>query len=197
MNLSQAEAFILARLERELAPTLYYHGIHHTLDVVEATLQLARAENITDPETLALLQTAALYHDCGFVTTYQGHEAEGCRYARETLPEFGYTADQIEQIGGMIMATQIPQSPHGLLEQILCDADLDYLGRPDFEPVAHTLFEELKVRNLVQDETAWNRIQVSFLENHQYWTPTANALRKASKQRQLDHLKEIVSHYSA
>ncbi|RAJ92103.1 HD domain-containing protein [Larkinella arboricola] len=195
MNLPQAEAFILARLERELAPTLYYHGIHHTRDVVEVALQLARAENITDAETLALLRTAALYHDCGFVTTYQGHEAEGCRYARETLPEFGYTTGQIEQICAMIMATQIPQNPQNLLERILCDADLDYLGRPDFDPIARTLFKELKARNLISDEPTWNRTQVNFLENHQYWTPTANALRRAAKQRQLDHLKEIVSHY--
>ncbi|MFD1143361.1 HD domain-containing protein [Larkinella insperata] len=195
MNLPQAEAFILARLERELAPTLYYHGIHHTRDVADVALRLAQAENITDAPTLALLRTAALYHDCGFVTTYQGHEAEGCRYARQTLPEFGYSTQQIEQICGMILATQIPQSPQNLLEQILCDADLDYLGRPDFEPIAQTLFRELKARNLISDEPTWNRVQVDFLEGHRYWTPTANALRRENKQRQLDHLKEIVSHY--
>lgn len=197
MNLPQAEEFILTQLEQALSPTLFYHGIHHTLDVVEAASQLASAENITDPETLALLRTAALYHDSGFTTTYQGHELEGCRIARETLPEFGYAPSQIEQICGMIMATKIPQTPHNLLEQILCDADLDYLGRPDFEPIAQTLFEELKVRNFVPDEPTWNRIQIRFLESHQYWTKTANALRRDSKQRQLQNLKEIVSHYPA
>ncbi|MRS63089.1 HD domain-containing protein [Larkinella terrae] len=196
MNLRKAEEFILTKLKRDLSPTLYYHGIHHTLDVVEVVSQLAQAENITDPDLLLLLRTAALYHDCGFITTYQGHEAEGCRYARESLPEFGYADDQIELICGMIMATKIPQSPQNLLEEILCDADLDYLGRSDFEPIANSLFEELKERNFVRDETAWNRIQVTFLSNHHYWTKTATNLRQANKQDRLETLKEIVSHYS-
>jgi uncharacterized protein len=196
MNLSNAEEFILAKLKRDLSPTLYYHGVHHTLDVVEAALQLAHEENITDPVSLTLLQTAALYHDCGFITTYQGHEAEGCRYARQTLPEFGYSTEQIDQICGMIMATKIPQSPQNLFEEILCDADLDYLGRSDFDPIANSLFEELKERNFVRDEPAWNRIQVSFLQSHHYWTKTATALRQANKQDRLNSLKEIVSHYS-
>jgi uncharacterized protein len=196
MNLRKAEEFILAKLKRDLSPTLYYHGLHHTLDVVEAALQLAHEEDITDSDSLMLLRTAALYHDCGFITTYQGHEAEGCRYARETLPQFGYITEQIEQICGMIMATKIPQSPQNLFEEILCDADLDYLGRPDFDPIASTLFEELKERNFVRDEQAWNRIQVSFLESHHYWTKTATALRQASKQERLSGLKDIVSHYS-
>ncbi|MGA0558453.1 HD domain-containing protein [Larkinella sp. VNQ87] len=195
MNLLQAEAFILTKLQQELSPTLYYHGFHHTVDVIEAAAQLAQAEKVTDPHALALLRTAALYHDCGFLTTYQGHEAEGCQVARDVLPGFSYSPDDIEQICRMIMATKIPQSPQNLLEQILCDADLDYLGRPDFEPISRTLFEELKVRSIVADEPAWNRIQVRFLESHQYWTQTARALRQDAKQRQLDQLREIVSHY--
>ncbi|GAB3330484.1 hypothetical protein GCM10027299_35230 [Larkinella ripae] len=197
MNVAQAEALILAKLKRALSSTLFYHGLHHTLDVVEAAAQLAEAEKVSDPESLTLLKTAALYHDCGFITTYQGHEAEGCRYAREILPTLDYSPEQIEQICGMIMATKIPQNPQNLLEQILCDADLDYLGRDDFEPIAHTLFEELQDRHFVRDEPAWNRIQVRFLESHQYWTQTATELRQAGKKRQLDNLKEIVSHYSA
>ncbi|GAB3257309.1 hypothetical protein GCM10027347_19680 [Larkinella harenae] len=197
MNLRKAEEYILTKLKRDLAPTLFYHGIHHTLDVVDVAFQLAQAENVTNSDALILLRTAALYHDCGFVTTYQGHEAEGCRVAHETLPKFDYTTEQIERICGMIMATKIPQNPHNLLEQILCDADLDYLGRSDFEPIAHTLFQELKAREMVNEEAAWNRIQVRFLESHHYWTTTAQTLRQTSKQQHLNKLRDIVSHYPA
>ncbi|MFC5408895.1 HD domain-containing protein [Larkinella bovis] len=195
MKIAQAEALILDKLKRALSPTLFYHGLHHTLDVIEAASRLAQAENITDEESLTLLRTAALYHDCGFITTYQGHEAEGCRFAREMLPSLEYTPEQIETICGMIMATKIPQNPQNQLEEILCDADLDYLGRDDFGPIAHSLYEELKDRYFVRDLTAWNRIQVKFLESHRYWTKTAQALRQSNKQHQLDTLKEVVSHY--
>ena len=42
---------------------------------------------------------------------------------------------------------------------ILCDADLDYLGRDDFEPIAATLYEELKVRDMVEDIPAWDGLE--------------------------------------
>ena len=64
--------------------------------------------------------------------------------AREILPAYGLTRDQIDTICGMIMATRIPQSPSNQLERILCDADLDYLGRDDFYEIGGRLFEELR-----------------------------------------------------
>lgn len=191
MNLPEAEDFILQKLHSELSENLYYHGPHHTLDVADSAIRLARAEGISDEETLTLLRTAALFHDAGFITTYQGHEAEGCRMARECLPDFGYGAEQISRICGMIEATKIPQSPRNLLEEIICDADLDYLGREDFEPISATLYRELKAGGLVADKPAWDAKQIQFLENHRYRTATAQAIRQPLKQLHLQHLKKI------
>ena len=189
MNLADAEQFVLLVLASDLSPTLYYHGLHHVLDVVEAADRIARAEGIIDAESLNLLRTASLFHDVGFLSAYKGHEEVGCDYARQTLPRFGYEPAQISTICGMIMATRIPQTPQTKLEEILCDADLDYLGRNDFEPIARSLYDELKTRNMVADELAWNRIQVDFLGNHHYWTSTAIAARQAVKERHLDALR--------
>lgn len=193
MNVAEAEQFALSTLASGLSPTLYYHGLHHVLDVVEAANRIAQAEHITDRESLDLLKTAALFHDIGFIATYSGHEEWGCRYVRNVLPRFGYLPKQIEAICGMIMATRVPQLPQNKLEEVLCDADLDYLGRDDFEPIAHSLYDELKARNLVTDEMAWNRIQVKFLENHRYWTPTGMATRQANKQLHLDAIRQTIN----
>ena len=192
MEYQVAEIYILSRLRDELSPTLYYHGLHHTLDVRETAMRLAAAEGIDDTELLLLLRTAACFHDAGFLTTYRQHEEEGCQIARDILHAYDYSPDQIATICGMIMATQIPQTPRTSLEQILCDADLDYLGRQDFEPIANSLFRELQARDLVADEMAWNRIQVKFLESHHYWTPTAINWRQANKQARLVFLKNVV-----
>ena len=40
------------------------------------------------------------------------------------------------------MATEIPQNPKTHLEMIMCDADLDYLGRYDFETISNNLYTE-------------------------------------------------------
>ena len=175
-------------LKNELSKTLFYHGIHHVLDVKEAVQVLAQKENLTGDESLDLLKTAALYHDCGFLDTYQDHEEAGCSIARKVLPDFDFTPEQIETICGMIMATKIPQNPKTHLEEILCDADLDYLGRDDFEPIAQTLFVELKARNIVSDIAVWNSIQVKFLKSHHYWTKSARESRETMKQKRLEEL---------
>lgn len=193
MEFERAEAYILDRLRTGLADSLYYHGLHHTLDVTRAASALAEEEGITGQDELVLLKTASLYHDCGFLHAYQGHEAESCRIAEEVLPEFRYNSMQIARITGMIMATKLPQSPQTHLERIICDADLDYLGRDDYWPVAETLFQELKKRELIENPAAWIATQIGFLETHQYWTESARKKREALKQQHLQHLKKSVA----
>lgn len=192
MNIEEAEAYVFEKLEESLSDTLFYHGVHHTVDVSNAALQIAIAEGIHDKETLLLLQTAALYHDLGFISTYKGHEEEGCRLARVSLPNFDYTDEQIEKICGLIMATRVPQAPANHLEEILADADLDYLGRDDFWPISDSLYKELNKRELVTDTDSWNKLQIEFLQNHQYWTKTAQQWRQPNKLKRIEELKGMI-----
>ncbi len=89
----------------------------------------------------------------------------------------------------MIMATKIPQSPKNILEEILVDADLDYLGRTDFPSIGKTLFDELNANGNSLDENQWNQRQINFLSNHKYFTQTARELRQPEKQKQLEKLQ--------
>ncbi|QNH60478.1 HD domain-containing protein [Hymenobacter sediminicola] len=194
MNCQCAEDYVLEQLRQHLPANLYYHGPHHTLDVVARARALADAEGITDPEQLALLRTAAFYHDAGFLTTYQGHEAAGCKLVRQLLPNFGYSSGQVDFICGLIMATQVPQSPgDSLPAQILCDADLDYLGRPDFWPISHSLRNELSDLGLIESEQAWQQLQLSFLQQHQYWTRSALSWREANKQDRILEVQALLN----
>ena len=87
------------------------------------------------------------------------------------------------------MATRVPQQPHNHLEQILCDADLDYLGREDFLEIGSKLFLELQVYGIINDEKEWDRLQVRFLEQHHYFTQTAISTRKEKKDFYLAEIK--------
>lgn len=194
MNYHAAKAFIVEKLERELSADLTYHGLHHTLDVLHITEELCLMEAIGAYESM-LLKTAALFHDSGFIKNNKDHETLGCAIAREHLPRYDYTPLEIERICSMIMATKIPQSPANFLEAILCDADLDYLGREDFFDIGSTLFQELKTYQVLQREEDWNRLQVSFLEKHAFFTPTNQRRRAPSKQAYLEQLKQVVAGY--
>lgn len=191
MNSVAACKYIEQKLADSLPKDLFYHGVHHTRDVVSAVKLIAEKEGVTDEYELKLLITAAYYHDSGFLNTYQNHEEEGCRIAKSVLPEYGYSDTDIAAISKMIMATKIPQSPKSNLASILCDADLDYLGRDDFEEIAATLYQELKARNMVIDPEVWDQTQIKFLSAHQYWTNTAMILRGEKKEQNLALIKRL------
>lgn len=196
MDYRAAKQFILTKLRAELSDRLKYHGLHHTLDVLKMASELCLSEGVSEHDRV-LVKTAALFHDAGFVRNkHAGHEAEGCILVQENLPNFGYKAADIECICQMIMSTKIPQSPTSLLEQILCDADLDYLGREDFFTIGESLFEELQDYQLIGDEQMWNRLQVSFLTAHRFHTNTNKILREPVKQRYLEDLQDLVATYA-
>jgi len=195
MDYRAAKHYILSRLRTELPEQLLYHGLSHTLDVLRAAKSLCESEGVRG-HSVTLVKTAALFHDAGFVhNKHAGHEYEGCRMVRAVLPGFGYSNDDIEIICGMILSTKIPQSPTNLLEEIICDADLDYLGRDDFYAIGTSLFQELTAYGLLHGEQAWNRLQVSFLSAHRFHTRTNKTLREPVKQHYLEELKNLVATY--
>ena len=79
--------------------------------------------------------------------------------------------------------------PKDILEEIMCDADLDYLGRVDFVPVSVNLFKELRERNKIDSLHEWNNHQTKFIQGHQYFTQTARKLREVNKNKQLDIIR--------
>jgi len=108
---------------------------------------------------------------------------------KNILLNHGYSEEQSEKIKGMIMATKIPQTPKNHLEEILADADLDYLGRDDFFVIGDKLFEELAIFGIVNSDRDCNLLQEKFLESHHYFTETAIKNRKQKKQENLNIIK--------
>lgn len=184
-----AETRILERLKNELPTNLYYHGYHHTLDVLEAAMVVATAENVSD-EDIRLLRIAVCYHDAGFIYVYKGHEVKSCEMVREYLPALKFTEKEMDSICSMIMATRIPQEPQNLLGQIIADADLDYLGRDDVFEIADTLKQELKEFIDLHDEKIWIQMQISFLKSHRYHTLFSIENRRPKKVAYLKLLEE-------
>jgi len=192
IQLNDIQEIILDKLEKELPKYLYYHNVKHTIDVVTEVELIGWAEGISDEEML-LLKTAALFHDVGHVVQYDNHEYYGTVIAREILPQYGYTEEQIDRICEIIMATKLPPRPKNLLEDIICDADLDYLGRIDFIPVSNTLYKELKEQDKIGTLNDWNKMQVKFISGHQYFTKTARNLREVNKQKQIERISKLIT----
>ena len=185
------QELILDKLEKELPKSLYYHNVKHTVDVVTQTELIGLGEGVSDEELL-ILKTAGLFHDAGHTIGYDNHEYNSTLIAMEVLPDYYYTQPQIELICKLIMATKLPPKPKDKLEEIICDADLDYLGRSDMIPVSNALFMELKEQNKIGDMNEWNKLQIKFISKHQYFTYTARNLREVKKQMQIERITSLI-----
>lgn len=190
-NFQKAKQHIINLLGADLSKDFLYHDLSHTLDVYKSASHLGELCNISEEEML-LLQTAALYHDVGLIFSLEGHEEKGTEIVKEVLPDFEYTPKQIELINSMILSTALPQSPKTPLEELLCDADLDYLGRDDFFVLAsrlHLEWNRMGVKKMPFQD--WIIMEKHFLETHTYFSKQAQDLRCAGQQENLNQLKSI------
>lgn len=185
------QEYVLDMLEEKLPKTLYYHNVKHTIDVTTEVELIGYAEGLSEQDIM-LLKVAGLFHDSGHIKTYNGHEEVSCEYADEILPQFNYPQEKIDTIKRIIMATKLPHQPADILEAVIQDSDLDYLGRSDFIPVSNMLYKEMTERGAKMTINEWNKIQIKFISSHQYYTNTAQSLREVNKQSQIERLKELV-----
>jgi len=191
IQFNDLQEFILNKLENELPKHLYYHNVKHTVDVVTQCELIGWAEGLDDYQLL-ILKTAALFHDTGHTVSYASHEERSVDIAREILPKYKYKPEEIDEICCIIMATKMPPKPYNLLEAIICDSDLDYLGRTDFVPVSNTLYTELKAQNTSLTLNDWNKLQIKFISSHQYFTKTGRNLRNVKKQEQIERIQQLI-----
>ena len=179
--------FVTNLLKTKISASYYYHNYEHTLYVINKVIEIGEQENCTIKE-LELLRIAALWHDTGYIITYNGHEEESCKLARRHLTGYGYSSDDINAICAMIMATKIPQLPQNKLQQIIADADLEYLGTNNAAEYATNLFKELNAINSLLTKQDWNKIEIEFLTAHHYFTGYCKANKEPIKQAYLKSL---------
>jgi len=192
MDFERVKEYMMNRMQRGLASNLYYHGIHHTMDVMRAADEISEAEHVRGMDK-TILMTAALFHDVGFLLRYKENEDISAGMCWNILPRFNYTTAEIMMISHCIMATSIPQKPIDKLDSILCDSDLDYLGRDDFFIIGCNLRREWKEYGRELSVKEWYLQQIDFLSQHHYFTKTATLRREEKKLRHLDYLIRLVN----
>jgi uncharacterized protein len=185
---------VMRDLENWVPDHFTYHDAAHTKYVLEQAEVIAAHENVTG-RGLLLVKIAALYHDIGFVEGRHDHEALGCKFASDDLKNSFLTGAEVEKVCSMIQATQIPQRPKDLLEQIVADADLEYLGTDNFQKFGRRLYRELHHFDPALNFRKWDEIQIEFLTNHIYHTNYCKKFREPVKQQNLEIVKERLVAY--
>lgn len=170
-----------------MMPSLPYHNFGHAMDVHLSALRLATLLQLGKEEHF-LLGTAGLLHDAILVSGAKDNEERTAEFARRYLPTLSYNTKQIDTIASLILATKIPTAPKDILQEILCDADLDNLGRDDFFEKNDQVRRELKI----EEGASWYSQSLEFLQKHRYYSLAACALRNSGKETNMKKLEKIL-----
>lgn len=178
---------ILEELKGKLASYLSYHCYEHIIDVANVCDKYIRLYRIDD-DMAKLIRIAAVSHDFGYTVSPIGHEERSIKLIEPMLRPI-LTKEEIALVNGMVRATNVPQEPKTFYDKILADADLDYLGRIDYNQISENLHQEFLHFGVVKTEREWLDLQIKFLENHEYHTLYAKWNRRKLKLRKLKELK--------
>lgn len=186
---------VLQVMREELDVHLFFHDIRHTLDVLEQAVAIGAREEVT-AEELCLLKIAALYHDYGYIRGRKEHEENSvCLFLRDAS-DYHLTSEQKQRIVSCIRATNFFRKPEGLLEKIIADANLDYLGREDFMQHDQTIYLEYLSDGDVLCRKDWYERLIKFLNSHQFYTATSIIRRSDKKTENMAYVKSMLKKYS-
>lgn len=189
--LQESERYVTHFFATRVSPAFLFHNIDHTKDVVAAATTMANFYQLPDADRQVLL-VAAWFHDTGYSSgNARGHEKISKEIVSDFLQQHQADAPFIEKVGSAILATQWPQCPTNLTEQILCDADLAHLGGEHFDERNKSLRKELNTlfdNKLSKKE--WRKKNIAFLQQVRYFTDYA---RKNYQPLKDQHLQELLA----
>jgi len=188
--IEQAEQFATQILENEVSEKFVYHNYYHTSRVVEAAKLIGTECKLSETD-LEIVTVAAWFHDTGYKNGCVKHEESGAIIAREFLSSIGYPEERIRKVEGCIMATQMPQNPTNLLEEVICDADLHHLACSDYKDMSDRMQQEIEhVKGEKIDDPSWNEMNLQFFKDHQYFTEYGKTKLQPIKEENLKVIKK-------
>jgi predicted metal-dependent HD superfamily phosphohydrolase len=187
--LQQVKKFVLSYYKTHSDPTITYHNINHTNDVVAAAKKIADHYQLDDRDYFAVL-AAAWFHDIAYSSGAENHEEKGALIAADFLKGFDLDDGLLHHINGCILATKLPQNPNDILQSIICDADLFHFGTDAFWDKTKLLRKEFNLLNGTDiNKKEWRKKTISLMEEHEYHTDYCRLLLNETKQKNLQELE--------
>jgi len=171
LSLEEIESYVFDLFKTQLPPGIVYHNYEHTARVVDALKAIGTYENVSEEE-MELLMVAGWFHDLGFIRAVKDHEVHSAELAENYLKSKNYAKEKIERVKSLIGVTKMPQNPQNQLEEIMCDADLSHIGRPDFMELS--LMLRMEWENIEGGEKftdlEWLEENEKFIGSHRFFT---------------------------
>ena len=176
-------------LLRALPEDLVYHNLGHTQQVVEAAELIGKQTGLSQEE-LENAMIAAWLHDIGYIQKRQQHEVAGVDMARPFLEELGMSEERIRVITDSVLATQLPQTPHTRVAEVVCDADMYHLSSDRFFDRSELMRQEFKSTVGKVGKKKWLQGSIKLMECHHYFTEYGRTVLAPLKEKNLEKARK-------
>ena len=168
-----------------------YHNLDHTKRVISAAVDIGSNYDLSEKDWRCLL-TACLLHDYGFIESHVEHEKISAKLSSKILPKYGFSETDIQIINSLIIVTKLEEKPKNLLESIIRDSDLEYLGSEDFIKISPLLKKEWINCKVVKSDSEFYKIQYEFILNHSFYTDFMIKNSINQKKVNIDYAKSMI-----
>ncbi|MCF6352361.1 MAG: DUF5706 domain-containing protein [Cyclobacteriaceae bacterium] len=196
-NVNKYRGFAENILINGIKASFVYHTVKHTRLVVKAFEEIGTAMNFSNKE-MELGIIAAWFHDTGYSKKYIMHELESVRIFDNVRAKEDFTAEEVSIIHKLILSTKMPQKPLTVIEEALCDADLQHLGTDSFADLSKLLRKEVQFEfGSDISKEKWNRDSYYFIRDHTYFTPYAKEKYGAKKEENTKLVRGKIKEFAA
>ena len=171
--LTKTEEFVYHLLIKKSPQDNVYHNITHTKEVVEAAQDIGIGSNLSKQD-LEIVLITAWFHDVGYIDSAEEHEEQSAKYAKAFLNDSNYPKENTEKVISAILATKLPQEPKAQLEEVLCDADMQHLGKKTFFDKSELFRVETEKRTGQKlSDLEWLKYTLDFFTKQRFFTKYA------------------------
>jgi len=190
--IEKVKIFCKLLVESSRCKNLPFHNWQHTEEVVQNSELIGKQEGLKE-NAIEELIIASYFHDIGYSNQAKGHEQLSCKYAKEFLQEEGVADSKITNVLNLIKVTEAGREPKTITQKIIIDADLAHLGRKNFKVKNAQLRKEWKNSNGSEfSNVEWTSLNITFMEEHSFYTASANSLFSTQKLKNIKALKDSI-----
>jgi len=189
LRLGDLEDRVFETILPGLPDNLHFHSLEYARKVYNQSFLLCRAEEVEQEDRL-LVRTAALMLYTGLTQSYANFENRSSVITRDILPHYHYSETQIDKICNLIMATKLPFQPNNILEKILIDTKMEFIGRPDYPAQIKLLYQEMLESGAKLNGQQFKKQQLELLYTFDFFTIAARRLREVPGEEQQSALEQ-------
>ena len=190
-QLKKVSNFVAAFYTKQTNKAIVYHNHTHTWELTDAVNRIASDYTLDDHNRFIVL-SAAWFYDTGYYIAGTGtHKNRSGVFATEFLKTIAADDADINAIRDCILATQLPQQPKNLNEEIVCDAVMFYLGTDNYPVKSKLLRKETEALHGISiSGIDWRQRSISLMEEHHYFTGYCKEKLSQTKTENLNRLKQ-------